>query len=637
MEKFYITTAIYYVNDIPHIGSVSEAIATDVIARYKRLKGFDVFFSTGTDEHSQKIENRAISEGVEPQKFVDKASAVWKNTFDKLRISYNRFIRTSDNDHVQVVQDFFNKLYEKGDIYPGKYEGWYCIREEMFLKDSDLIDGKCPYCGGEVQKIQEENYFFRLSKYRDVLLKYYEEHKDFLRPESRYNEIVNVIKSGLQDVSVSRKSFKFGITVPFDETQTIYVWFDALINYVTAAGFYNDKEKFEKYWPANLHIIGKDITRFHGIIWSAMLLSYGLPLPGSIFAHGLWNLEGTKMSKSLGNVVHPVDFVNKFSEIAQINEDLSIDVLRYYLSREINFGQDGDFKMETYLKRYNADLANDYGNLINRTLTMLYKYNDGTVPSLTHLDNEAIKFAEDKKSEYMRYMDELNLSIALEEVWQIISYLNNYIQVKEPWNLNRGSSELNDVLYNLIEGIRITTILLLPFMPFVGEIILKLMDSYSGNFNKLTWGDLKSGTKIQKIPPIFPRINLLTKSAGYRGVEKEKIEVKESEEGNIKYNDFSKLDLRVAEILSANRVPDSEKLIKINVSLGKEERTIVAGIGKFYSPEELVGKKIIIIKNLEPRELMGIKSNGMLLAASNNAELSLITIDRDIDAGTKIS
>jgi methionyl-tRNA synthetase len=281
--------------------------------------------------------------------------------------------------------------------------------------------------------------------------------------------------------------------------------------------------------------------------------------------------------------------------------------------------------METYLKRYNADLANDYGNLINRTLTMLYKYNDGTVPSLTHLDNEAIKFVEDKKSEYMRYMDELNLSIALEEVWQIISYLNNYIQVKEPWNLDRGSSELNDVLYNLIEGIRITAILLLPFMPFIGEIILKLMDSYSGGFNKLTWGDLKSGTKIQKIPPIFPRI------------EKEKIEVKESEEGNIKYNDFSKLDLRVAEILSANRVENSEKLIKINVSLGKEERTIVAGIGKFYSPEELVGKKIIILKNLEPRELMGIKSNGMLLAASNNAELSLITIDRDIDAGTKIS
>jgi methionyl-tRNA synthetase len=293
--------------------------------------------------------------------------------------------------------------------------------------------------------------------------------------------------------------------------------------------------------------------------------------------------------------------------------------------------------METYLKRYNADLANDYGNLINRTLTMLYKYNDGTVPSLTHLDNEAIKFVEEKKSKYMRYMDELNLSSALEEVWQIISYLNNYVQVKEPWNLNRGSSELNDVLYNLIEGIRITTILLLPFMPFIGEIILKLMDSYSGDFNKLAWGDLKSGTKIQKIPPIFPRINLLTKSAGYRGVEKEKIEVKESEERNIKYNDFSKLDLRVAEILSANRVENSEKLIKINVSLGKEERTIVAGIGKFYSPEELVGKKIIIIKNLEPRELMGIKSNGMLLAASNNAELSLITIDRDIDAGTKIS
>jgi methionyl-tRNA synthetase len=635
MEKFYITTAIYYVNDTPHIGSISEVISADVIARYKRLKGFDVFFSTGTDEHSQKIEMRALSKGINPQEFVNSASSSWRSIFDKFKISYNRFIRTSDEDHVKVVQGFFNKLYEKGDIYLGQYEGWYCVRDETFLKDSDLIDGKCPYCGGEVQKVKEENYFFKLSKYQEALLRYYKEHKEFLRPESRYNEIVNIIKSGLQDISVSRKSFKFGIPVPFDESQTIYVWFDALINYITAIGFYNDKERFEKYWPADLHIIGKDITRFHGIVWPAMLLSYGLPLPNSIFAHGFWNLEGARMSKSLGNVVHPLDFVNKFSEMAQVSNDLSIDTLRYYLSREINFGQDGDFKLETYLKRYNADLANDYGNLINRTLTMLDKYNSGTVPSLTHSDNETVKFIEEEKSKYTDYMDKLNLSSALEEVWKIISYFNNYIQVREPWKHQKGSADLNDILYNLIEGIRISTVLLLPFMPFVGETILKLIESYPTNFNDLSWGSLKSGIKVQRIPPVFPRINLLTKSTGYRGVEK--IETKETKEVVISYNDFSKLDFRVAEIVSAEKVENSEKLIKINVSLGIEERIIVAGIGKFYQPEELIGKKIIIIKNLEPREIMGIKSNGMLLAASNKNGLSLITIDKDMPVGTKIS
>lgn len=625
MDKFYITTAIYYVNDTAHIGSISEVIATDIIARYKRLKGFDVFFSTGTDEHSQKIENRAIKEGIEPQKFVDREASIWKNTFDKFKISYDRFIRTSDVDHIKVVQDFFKKLYEKGDIYPGKYEGWYCVRDETFLKDSDLIEGKCPYCGGEVQKIKEENYFFRLSRYQKTLLKYYKEHKEFLRPESRYNEIVNLIKSGLQDVSVSRKSFKFGIPVPFDEAQTIYVWFDALINYVTSIGFYDNKDKFEKYWPADLHIIGKDITRFHGIVWPAMLLSYGLPLPITIFAHGFWNLEGARMSKSLGNVVHPDDFVNKFSEVAQISEDISIDTLRYYLSREINFGQDGDFKMETYLKRYNSDLANDYGNLINRTITMLYKYNNGVVPSRTSDDKEIVKLIEGKKSTYIKEMDEFNLSFALDEIWKIISSLNNYIQRKEPWKLKKESTDLNNILYHLIEGIRITTILLLPFMPFTGEMILKLLDSFPVDFKDLEWGALKSGINVQKISPIFPRI------------EKDKIEIKVDRKDLISYKDFNKLDLRVAEVIKAEKVENSEKLIKIEISLGIEERTIVAGIGKFYSPEELIGMKIVIINNLETKELMGVKSDGMLLAASNDTELSLIIVDRDIKTGTKIS
>lgn len=636
MEKFYITTAIYYVNSKPHIGSVSEAIAADVIARYKRLSNFDVFFSTGTDEHSQKIEAKAKELGIDPQKFVDEAANLWKSIFDRFNISYSRFIRTSDPDHMEVVKDFFQKMYEKDDIYLSTYEGWYCVRDETFLKDSELIDGKCPHCGGDVQRLSEDNYFFRLSKYRDALLDFYLKNPTFIEPESRYNELLNIIKGGLQDISVTRKSFKFGIHVPFDEDHTIYVWYDALINYVTAVGYKNDKEKFEKYWPADLHLIGKDITRFHGIVWPAMLMSVGLPLPKKIFAHGFWNLEGMKMSKSLGNVVDPVEFAENFSKLAQISFEKSVDVLRYYLSREAIFGLDGDFRMESFFRRYNSDLANDYGNLINRTINMLSKYRNLEVPT-SSVDAEFVVFANEKFKQYVDQMEVYGLSFALDRVFEIIAFLNNYIQTKEPWKLLNEKEKLDTVLKTLLEGIAFVTVLLQPFAPNVASFVLDEFGVESRSVKEYSDTLVKKNI-LRMFEPVFPRL------------EKEKIELDKKMEVNsveenvydvskIKYEDFAKLDLRVAKVLKAERVKNSDKLIELRVSLGSEERTIVAGIGKFYSPQELLNKKIIIIANLEERKLMGISSQGMLLAAStsNKDKLSLLTVDRDIEEGAKIS
>jgi methionyl-tRNA synthetase len=634
MEKFYITTAIYYVNSKPHIGSVSEAISADIIARYKRLSHFDVFFSTGTDEHSQKIEQKAHELGIEPQKFVDDAASAWRDIFDKFGVSYSRFIRTSDEDHVAVVQEFFNKMYEKGDIYLGTYEGWYCVRDETFLKDSDLVDGKCPHCGGDVQRLTEDNYFFRLSKYRDTLLKFYEDNPTFVEPSSRYNELLNVLKAGLQDISVSRKSFKFGIPVPFDTDHTIYVWYDALINYATAVHYKEKDEMFYKYNPADLHLIGKDITRFHGIIWPAMLISMDLPLPKKIFAHGFWNLEGAKMSKSLGNVVDPVEFADKFSRMANIPFDRAVDVLRYYLSREVIFGLDGDFRMESFFRRYNADLANDYGNLINRTLTMLSKYNESRVPH-TQVDAEALVFLNAKFSTFKENMDQHGLSFGLDTVWEMISYLNNYIQVKTPWKLVNEKDKLLVVLNTLVEGIAYVTTLLQPFMPFTTTFVLDkfgVSDRHIDKFN----GNLIKNETIEMFDPIFPRLltDMITVNESIKEKEEEPVNVLK-----VKYEDFAKLDLRVAKVIEAKRVKNSDKLIELNVSLGNETRTIVAGIGKFYSEEELLNKKIVIITNLEERKLMGITSQGMLLAASTpeKDKLSILTVDKDIEEGAHIS
>lgn len=628
-KKFYITTPIYYVNDKPHIGHLYTTSIADIIARAKRKMGYNVLFSTGTDEHAVKIKRVADEKGIPVEKYVNDLARFWKETFKNFNISFDVFIRTSEERHKKVVRHFFKTLMEKGDIYRGVYEGWYCIYDETFFSKDELLPGNlCPECKRPVERVKEENYFFALSKYEKPLLEYYLSHPDFVRPKSRYNEMISLIKGGLKDVSISRKGIGWGIPVPGDPNSVIYVWFDALINYVTVAGYLTDEEKFDKFWPADLHLIGKDIARFHTVIWPAMLMGMGLPLPKKIFAHGFWLAEGEKMSKSKGNFIKPEEVVDYLVKKSGIDKKLAIDVFRYYILRDMAFGEDGNFSYSSFITRYNTELANDLGNLLNRTTNLAVKYFEGFLGQ--RYDKQSYVIFSNKFDEIIDLYNNFKLSEVPVKINALANILNKYLDTKAPWRLIKEGDreEAEEVLSTVLHGLEVILHLISPIMPESVKLFFKSLgkEKEKGTLIKDKIFPRKDGYKIAKIPPVFPRIE-----------EKIKIKEEEMEEEYVTIEDFKKLDLRVAEILNAEKIEGADKLLKLTIKIGDETRTLVAGIAKFYKPEELIGKKIVVIKNLKPRKLRGVVSQGMLLATTDENTISILTPDRDVPSGTKIT
>jgi methionyl-tRNA synthetase len=658
---FYITTPIYYINAEPHLGHAYTTMVADAIARSRRLLGHDVFFLTGTDEHGQKVERAARSAGIETRTFADRIAAKYRELFAALDISNDDFIRTTEPRHIRAAQAIWRRVRDNGDLYKATYEGWYCTVDELFVPEAQLVEGrKCPTCGTPVERLSEESYFFRLSKYQEPLLALYREHPEFITPDIRRNEMTAFVSAGLRDLSVSRTSFKWGIPVPDDPAHVMYVWFDALTNYLTAAGFPDDEPRLAKYWPADVHLMGKEIVRQHTVYWPAFLMSAGLPVPKRVIGHGWWLMNEAKMSKSLGNVVRPQGYIDLFG----------VDALRYFVLREMVLGQDANFADEVFLTRYNSDLANDLGNVVSRVTTMVARYCEGTVPradaaSETAIDADLRQAVATAIEVTLAEAVRVDFSAALRGIWELISALNKYIVVREPWSLAKtpeGRPLLETTLYNAADALRVVSALVEPVMPRSSRRIRAMLGTADESWVDLRPGTLAPGTRLGAIEPLFPRMEKTVDelramsdsaapnppapssapapaapAAAPAAAAGDKITPAAAGGEKISIDDFMKVELRVAKVLAAEKVPNSRKLVKLSIDVGTEQRTLVAGIAEAYEPEQLVGRTIVMVFNLKPAKLMGIESNGMVLAASpDGGKPTLVGFDAEVAPGTRV-